>query len=71
MEPLYTTDDTGERSGMGFAIMQSFMDNVKVKSAHGKGTTVELRKKFAAVSAAAVEASDVTDEHDDQTEVIA
>ena len=71
MEPLYTTDDTGERSGMGFAIMQSFMDNVKVKSAHGKGTTVELRKKFAAVSAAAAEASDVTDEHDDQTEVIA
>ena len=71
MEPLYTTDDTGERSGMGFAIMQSFMDNVKVKSAHGKGTTVELRKKFAAVSAVAVEASDVTDEHDDQTEVIA
>lgn len=71
MEPLYTTDDTGERSGMGFAIMQSFMDNVKVKSAHGKGTTVEMRKKFASVSAAAVEASHVTDEHDDQTEVIA
>ncbi len=46
MEPLYTTDETGERSGMGFAIMQSFMDSVKVKSAHGKGTTVELRKKF-------------------------
>ena len=52
MEPLYTTDDTGERSGMGFAIMQSFMDKVKVKSAHGKGTTVELRKTFAAVNAA-------------------
>ncbi len=47
MEPLYTTDETGERSGMGFAIMQSFMDSVRVKSAHGKGTTVELRKKFA------------------------
>ena len=47
MEPLYTTDETGERSGMGFAIMQSFMDTVRVKSAHGKGTTVELRKKFA------------------------
>ena len=46
MEPLYTTDETGERSGMGFAIMQSFMDTVRVKSAHGKGTTVELRKKF-------------------------
>ena len=53
MEPLYTTDTTGERSGMGFAIMQSFMDTVKVKSAHGKGTTVELRKTFAPVGAAA------------------
>jgi len=53
MEPLYTTDETGERSGMGFAIMQSFMDSVKVKSAHGKGTTVELRKKFAPIAAVA------------------
>ena len=51
MEPLYTTDTTGERSGMGFAIMQSFMDTVKVKSAHGRGTTVEMRKKFAVPTA--------------------
>ena len=51
MEPLYTTDETGERSGMGFAIMQSFMDTVKVKSAHGRGTTVEMRKKFAVPTA--------------------
>ncbi len=47
MEPLYTTDTTGERSGMGFAIMQSFMDSVKVRSTPGVGTTVELRKRFA------------------------
>ncbi|MGM9625443.1 MAG: anti-sigma F factor [Eubacteriales bacterium] len=47
MEPLYTTDMTGERSGMGFAIMQNFMDTVKVKSTPGRGTTVELRKAFA------------------------
>lgn len=53
MEPLYTTDETGERSGMGFAIMQSFMDSVKVRSAHGKGTTVELRKKFAPMQTSA------------------
>ncbi len=46
MEPLYTTDATGERSGMGFAIMQSFMDSVKVRSTPGVGTTVELRKRF-------------------------
>lgn len=48
MEPLYTTDTTGERSGMGFAIMQSFMDAVRVRSVPGKGTTVELRKRFSA-----------------------
>lgn len=48
MEPLYTTDTTGERSGMGFAIMQSFMDTVRVRSVPGKGTTVELRKRFSA-----------------------
>ena len=53
MEPLYTTDTTGERSGMGFAIMQSFMDTVKVKSAHGRGTTVEMRKKFSTPVSAA------------------
>lgn len=47
MEPLYTTDMTGERSGMGFAIMQNFMDTVNVKSTPGRGTTVELRKAFA------------------------
>ncbi len=47
MEPLYTTDESGERSGMGFAIMQSFMDTVRVRSAPGAGTTVELRKRFA------------------------
>ena len=58
MEPLYTTDDTGERSGMGFAIMQSFMDSVKVKSAHNRGTTVELRKKFAAACEKTAETSD-------------
>ena len=48
MEPLYTTDTTGERSGMGFAIMQSFMDAVRVRSVPGRGTTVELRKRFSA-----------------------
>lgn len=52
MQPMFTTDPTGERSGMGFAIMQSFMDSVRVKSVPGKGTTVELRKSFAASPAA-------------------
>ena len=46
MTPLYTTDESGERSGMGFSIMQSFMDKIKVISTHGKGTTVIFEKKI-------------------------
>ena len=44
--PLYTTDETGERGGMGFAIMESFTDAIRVLSKPGKGTTVTLVKKF-------------------------
>ena len=46
MEPLYTTCTTGERSGLGFVIMESFMDKVKVTSKVGVGTTVVLLKKI-------------------------
>jgi stage II sporulation protein AB (anti-sigma F factor) len=42
--PLFTTGNE-ERSGMGFTIMESFMDTLKVRSALGKGTTVIMRKK--------------------------
>lgn len=45
MEPLYTTLG-GERAGLGFAVMQSFTDNIKVVSKVGKGTTVTLIKKI-------------------------
>ena len=45
MEPLYTTS-TDERAGLGFAVMQSFCDSVKVRSAVGKGTTVTLEKSI-------------------------
>lgn len=45
MEPLYTTVG-GERAGLGFAVMQSFMDNVKVSSRIGKGTTIIMSKKI-------------------------
>lgn len=45
MEPLYTTVG-GERAGLGFAVMQSFMDNVKVRSAVGKGTSIVMTKKI-------------------------
>ena len=44
MEPMFTTCTTGERSGLGFAVMQSFMDRVSVRSAPGRGTTVTLQK---------------------------
>ena len=43
--PLFTTRNE-ERSGMGFTIMESFMDALKVKSAPGKGTTVTLRRRI-------------------------
>ena len=44
--PLFTTGNE-ERSGMGFTIMESFMDSLKVRSTPGKGTTVTMRRKFA------------------------
>ena len=46
MEPMYTTCDTGERAGLGFAVMESFMDKLKVRSKVGKGTTVTLTKRL-------------------------
>ncbi|MBR6792743.1 MAG: anti-sigma F factor [Clostridia bacterium] len=44
MEPLFTTGDEAERSGMGFTIMETFMDKLKVSSKPGIGTTVTLTK---------------------------
>ena len=44
--PLYTTDRAGERSGMGFTVMESFTDSMRVSSSKGKGTTVTLYKKI-------------------------
>lgn len=43
-EPLFTTDAAGERSGMGFTVMESFMDKIGVHSAKGRGTLVILTK---------------------------
>lgn len=45
MEPLYTTAG-GERAGLGFAVMQSFMDNLRVVSKVGKGTTITMKKRI-------------------------
>lgn len=44
--PLFTTGSQ-ERSGMGFTIMESFMDTVRVRSTPGKGTTVTMRRRIA------------------------
>ena len=44
MEPFYTTKPEEERSGMGFTIMQSFMDGVKVESTLGEGTEIYMKK---------------------------
>lgn len=46
MEPMYTTDTTGVRSGMGFSFMEAFMDQVAVVSGPGEGTTVTMKKKI-------------------------
>ena len=46
MEPFYTTHPEQERSGMGFAVMQTFMDDVEVQSVPGNGTVVTLRKRI-------------------------
>ncbi|MEG1779077.1 MAG: anti-sigma F factor [Oscillospiraceae bacterium] len=45
-EPLFTTCASGERAGLGFAVMETFMDKVQVRSKVGKGTTVVLQKKI-------------------------
>lgn len=51
--PMFTTG-SAERSGMGFTIMESFMDAVKVRSRPGKGTVVTLRRKLSRRMGAAV-----------------
>ena len=44
MQPMYTTKPEQDRSGMGFAFMEAFMDSVEVESEPGKGTCVRMRK---------------------------
>ena len=46
MEPLFTTNPELDRSGMGFAFMEAFMDDLEVESTPGKGTRVHMRKKM-------------------------
>ncbi|MED1782535.1 anti-sigma F factor [Brevibacillus fortis] len=51
MQPLYTTKPELERSGMGFTIMENFMDSLEVATVVGKGTTVRLTKRLAFANA--------------------
>ena len=46
MEPLFTTKPELERSGMGFAFMEAFMDDLEVNSVPGMGTRVHMKKKL-------------------------
>ncbi len=45
-QPLYTSKPELERSGMGFTVMESFMDEVEVTSSPGQGTNIKMRKTF-------------------------
>lgn len=46
MTPLFTTGDPGERSGLGFSVMESFMDKLRVTSHPGRGTRVTMTKRI-------------------------
>ena len=49
MEPMYTTREDLHRSGMGFAFMEAFMDELEVTSESGKGTKVFMKKKLGVI----------------------
>ncbi|TFE03135.1 anti-sigma F factor [Jeotgalibacillus salarius] len=51
MQPLYTSRPDMERSGMGFTIMEHFMDKVEVHSSQSRGTVVKMVKQLSAVKA--------------------
>ncbi len=46
MQPFFTTQPEKERSGMGFSVMQTFMDSVRVESSPGEGTAVYMKKRL-------------------------
>ena len=46
MQPLYTSKPELERSGMGFTVMESFMDEVEVSSNKNEGTRIVMKKKI-------------------------
>ncbi|MCM8711297.1 anti-sigma F factor [Clostridium sp. SYSU_GA19001] len=50
MQPLYTSRPDLERSGMGFTVMETFMDSLEVTSEKGKGTSITMKKVFKSLS---------------------
>lgn len=46
LQPLYTSKPECERSGMGFTVMQTFMDELRVDSVVGEGTTITMKKRI-------------------------
>ncbi len=50
MEPFYTSKPELERSGMGFTVMETFMDSLEVSSQIGEGTIVKMSKRFKSLS---------------------
>ncbi|MEK6263618.1 MAG: anti-sigma F factor [Clostridium sp.] len=50
LQPLYTSRPDLERSGMGFTVMDSFMDSLEVKSDKGRGTSITMKKLFTPLS---------------------
>ncbi len=50
MQPLYTSRPDLERSGMGFTVMDTFMDSLEVKSDKGRGTSISMKKTFTPLS---------------------
>lgn len=51
MEPFYTSKPNLERSGMGFTVMETFMDSLKIESIKGQGTRVIMTKRFFSLNA--------------------
>ncbi len=46
LEPFYSSDASGERSGMGFSFMETFMDSLRVESEPGQGTAITMKKRI-------------------------
>lgn len=51
LEPFYTSKPDLERSGMGFTVMETFMDTLEIESSKGQGTRIKMTKRFSSLNA--------------------